>query len=74
MRPLRLIPGLAALALLAACGQKGPLYLPKPEPAVQPPVPTNPAPATTTAPAPVTLGQPQSLMPPARWPQPEASR
>jgi len=34
-RPGRVLTGLLLVALLAGCGQKGPLYLPKPQP--QPP-------------------------------------
>ena len=31
-RPGRVLMGLLLVALLAGCGQKGPLYLPKPQP------------------------------------------
>ena len=36
MRRYLLLPLCSAFALLAACGNKGPLYLPKPTPAVAP--------------------------------------
>lgn len=44
----------ATLALLSACGQPGPLYMPKPPvraaaPAAQPPAATVPAPAPATS-------------------------
>ncbi len=32
---MRVVSSLLLLALLAACGYKGPLYLPKPKPAAQ---------------------------------------
>ena len=31
-RPGQVLTGLLLVALLAGCGQKGPLYLPKPQP------------------------------------------
>ncbi|HXS53496.1 MAG TPA: lipoprotein [Usitatibacter sp.] len=39
---IRAAPVLAVLLLLAACGQKGPLKLPAPAPAVPTPVPAAP--------------------------------
>jgi len=40
MLPMRILPLLIALAvLLAGCGYKGPLVLPKPKPAAQKPAP-----------------------------------
>jgi predicted small lipoprotein YifL len=46
---------IATLALLSACGQPGPLYMPKPPvraaaPAAQPPAATAPAPVTSVTP------------------------
>jgi len=35
LHTMRVVSSLLLLALLAACGYKGPLYLPKPKPAVQ---------------------------------------
>ncbi|HET7308360.1 MAG TPA: lipoprotein [Gammaproteobacteria bacterium] len=54
LRLLRLFAPIALISLLAACGQKGPLYLPqtKPVPAAHP---AAPAPATVTLPQPTTL-------------------
>jgi predicted small lipoprotein YifL len=55
-RSLLLLPLCSALALLAGCGNKGPLYLPKPAPAatVHPAAPAaKPAAPSVAAPAPV---------------------
>ena len=43
-RPGRVLTGLLLVALLAGCGQKGPLYLPKPQ--SQPPLSEQPSTAT----------------------------
>ena len=40
-RPGRVLTELLLMVLLAGCGQKGPLYLPKPQP--QPPSPEQPS-------------------------------
>ena len=57
-RSLLLLPLCSVFALLAACGNKGPLYMPKPTPAatVHPATPAAPAakPATAVAPAALT--------------------
>jgi predicted small lipoprotein YifL len=60
---------LLTLGLLAGCGQKGPLYLPKPDKRTPPPNPV-----TKSAPRPATLGQPRSTAQPARLPRPETYR
>lgn len=52
--PFALLTSLATLMALSACGQTGPLYMPKP-PARTPAAHTDAAPAgTTTTPAPAT--------------------
>jgi predicted small lipoprotein YifL len=38
-----LLPLIALASILAGCGYKGPLYLPKDKPATQKPAPTPPA-------------------------------
>ncbi len=43
-RPGRVLTELLLVVLLAGCGQKGPLYLPKPQP--QPPSPEQPSTVT----------------------------
>lgn len=53
-----LIIGLLTISLLGACGQKGPLYLPKPEQSA-PAKPAAPAPASATLPQPATIPPPQ---------------
>lgn len=58
MRLLRLFAPLVLLILLAGCGQKGPLYLPKPEKPA-PVKPSAPAPASATLPQPATIPPPQ---------------
>jgi predicted small lipoprotein YifL len=50
-----LLPLIALAVLLAGCGHKGPLYLPKPKPDAQKPGPQKPA-------TPPALGQEQPLM------------
>jgi DedD protein len=72
-RRARAVAGAAALALLlAACGQKGPLYLPAPQPQAVPPAATPPAttPPAATPPA-DTAPQPRKL--PAK-PDPAAAQ
>jgi len=49
-RPLLLLPLCLAAALLAGCGNKGPLYLPNnPHPPVHVPAQSAPAPASSSA-------------------------
>lgn len=56
----RLLPALLITGLLAACGQKGALYLPPPAPGMTP----APAPAPSTVPAAPAPAQPSAPVSP----------
>jgi predicted small lipoprotein YifL len=62
---LRLFAATASLAILAGCGNKGPLVHPTPADETAVPVETVPAPASTTTPADATLPVPASTAPAA---------
>lgn len=70
MRLRLLCIGLLATGSLAACGQKGPLYLPRPERATAVPQPASSQPTAATGTAqPATLPQPRSSMSPVSPPR-----
>jgi predicted small lipoprotein YifL len=52
MKLMRILPVLAAGLFIGACGTKGPLYLPKPVPAAQKPLPVVVPPAAPERPTP----------------------
>jgi predicted small lipoprotein YifL len=61
---MRLTLALAALLLLAGCGQKGPLYLPQKKPVVVRPAPQTPAAPGDAGAAPKKPGDQDDSPPP----------